>query len=103
MTPRRRSSLATRIALLSVGIVVITGLVAGFLAVGLIRKNGADDGRKTLRRLADIGQAVISNGGLGQKQLRTALQESNIRVGLVSDAGSVLTSQPALRRAVRPT
>ncbi|MGI8678383.1 MAG: sensor histidine kinase [Jatrophihabitans sp.] len=98
-----RSSLATRIALLSVGIVVLTGLVAGFLAVGLIRKNGADDGRKTLRRFADVGQAVVSNGGLGQKKLRTALQESNIRVGLVSDAGTIATSLQTIRRAVHPS
>ncbi len=100
---RRRASLATRIALLSVGIAVLTALLAGTLAAGLIRNNGADSARTTLGRLADVTASVATNGRTGavaQARLRKALQGLDVRSGIVRANGTVVTSYPIVRRAV---
>lgn len=102
MSRRRRQSLATRIAVLCVGIVVVTALVAGLLAVGLIRNVGADSGRKTLARLADVSQSVATGKPGAQKRVRQALQAINVRSGIVSAQGQVVTQAALVRRAVTP-
>lgn len=100
---RKRASLATRISLLSVGIAVVTAVLAGALATGLIRNNGADAARKTLGRLADVTQSVAGNaktGAIAQGRLRTALQGLNVRSGVVRRNATIATAFPLVRRAV---
>jgi two-component system sensor histidine kinase BaeS len=100
---KRRASLATRISLLSVGIAVVTAVLAGALAAGLIRNNGADTARKTLGRLADVTQSVAINGRTGapaQARLRTALQGLDVRSGVVRRNGAIVTAFALVRRSV---
>lgn len=100
---RRRASLATRISLLSVGIAVLTAVLAGVLAAGLIRNNGADTARKTLGRLADVTASVATNGQTGaiaQSRLRKALQGLDVRSGIIRADGTVITRYPIVRQAV---
>jgi two-component system OmpR family sensor kinase len=103
--PRRRASLAARISLLSVGIAVVTALIAGGLAVGLIRNSGADAARQTLSRLADVTQSVATNGRTGavaQTRLRKALQGLDVRSGVIRRNGRLVTTFPLVRTAVTP-
>jgi two-component system OmpR family sensor kinase len=102
----RRSSLATRISLLSIGIAVVTALLAGALAAGLIRNSGADTARRTLGRLADVAQSVATNGRpalAGQARLRKALRGLEVRSGVVGPNGRVVTTSPLVRTAVTST
>jgi two-component system OmpR family sensor kinase len=102
VTTRRRTSLATRIALLSVGIVALTAVVAGLLAAGLIRTAGTDTGRRTLAKLADVAQSVTQDRPGARTQVADALREAHIRVGFVAPGGTVRTSTPIVRRALAP-
>jgi two-component system OmpR family sensor kinase len=100
---RRPASLAARISLLSVGIAVVTALLAGALAAGLIRNSGADAAHKTLARLADVTQSVAINGKTGtpaQARLRKALQGLDVRSGIITAQGQVATRFPIVRKAV---
>lgn len=97
---RRRTSLATRIALLSVGIVVVTALVAGLLATGLIRTAGTSSGRQALARLADVAQSVTVDRPGVQNQVADALRGANVRLGVVTARGTLRTNAVLVRRAV---
>jgi len=113
---RRRSTLAARISLLSVGIAVLTAIIAGILATSLIRNAGADSAQRTLASLADVSQAVADgvpvspsgNGGRQQpglqarKRLNIALESLQIRSGLVDRDGSVQTGAALVRTALQP-
>jgi two-component system sensor histidine kinase BaeS len=99
-----RASLATRISLLSVGIAVVTALIAGALATGLIRNAGADAARTTLARLADVTQsAVEGTAATGQLRLRTALAGLEVRYALIRRNGTVATRFPLVRKALTST
>ena len=50
---RRRGSLALRISLLSVSVALITAVVAGGIAVGLVRQANDRTAKQLLARLAD--------------------------------------------------
>ncbi len=98
-------TLAGRISLLCIGIALITGLLAGALATGLIRTSGAAAARKQLGRLADVAESAATSGGngaLGKPRLRTALAGLNVRWGLIQPAGRLTTSYPIVRQAVTP-
>jgi len=99
----RRASLATRISLLSVGIAVVTALVAGALAIGLIRGSGADTARQTLARLADVAESASTNNPTalaGQGRLRRALNGLEIGSGLIRPGGRVVTTSPLVQGAL---
>lgn len=97
----RRSTLATRIALLSVGIAVVTAVVAGLLAIGLIRGAAQAPARASLARLADVAQSVPGNGaGIGRPRLRRALRGLHVRSGVIRPTGRVVTASRLVRRAV---
>jgi signal transduction histidine kinase len=101
--PRRRQSLATRIALLSVAIAVLTVLIAGALAIGLIRNGGAGTARKDLARLADVASSATGEHALvAPPRLRTALQGLNVRAGVVRPNARLVTNAALVRKAVRP-
>jgi two-component system sensor histidine kinase BaeS len=102
---RSRGTLATRISLLSVGIAVITALIAGALAVGLIRNYGANQARATLGRLADLGQSVAERRQSAQpvRRLVRALGALQVRAGLIRPNGRLVTRAVVVRRAITPT
>lgn len=100
---RRRTSLATRIALLAVGVVAVTGVVAGTLATSLIRSAGTSSARHTLQQLADVSQTVADNPkGAGLARIRRALQGLQVRSGRITDAGRVVSSSPLVSKVLRP-
>lgn len=94
----KRTSLATRISLLSVGIAVVTALIAGGLAVGLIRSSGSDTARRNLARLADVAASATSNRL--PVRLRSALAELDVQVGIVTTSGRVVSRSTLPREAL---
>ncbi|GAB2471936.1 sensor histidine kinase [Jatrophihabitans fulvus] len=98
---RRRTTLATRIALLSVAIVVVTAVVAGFLATGLIRTAGDSSGRRLLARIADISQGVAEEPR-GRARVLRALAGANVRAGVVTADGTLRSRSAVVRRVVTP-
>ena len=46
---------------LTVGIAVVTAVLAGALSLGLIRTSGDDAARRSLARLADVTQSAVAN------------------------------------------
>ncbi|WP_375482144.1 sensor histidine kinase [uncultured Jatrophihabitans sp.] len=109
-TRRGRSTLAARIALLSVGIAVVTALIAGAIATGLIRNAGADSARKTLGNLAGVAQSVAMQRGTtpGRQgrpvlaRLQIALRGLHVQSGVVHDDGRINASNPLVGQAVTP-
>lgn len=108
---RRTQRLATRIALLSVGIAVLTALIAGALATGLIRNTGADSAHRTLRRLADVSAAAGTQTGQGKqtgqgvplRALRKALASLGVRSGVIVVDGTsdrVRGAATAVKKAI---
>jgi two-component system OmpR family sensor kinase len=101
-SPRRRSTLATRISLLSVAIAVVTALFAGALATGLIRNAGAESARQTLSRLADVAQSVADerSGPVTRRKLTDALVGLNVHAGVIRPNRRVLTKRVLVRNAL---
>jgi two-component system sensor histidine kinase BaeS len=96
-------SLASRIALLSVGIAVITAVIAGALSIGLIHQAGAASARTTLARLADVAQSAADRSGNrvpAQLRLGRALGALDVRVAVVMDDGTLRTASPLARRSI---
>ncbi len=96
----RRSSLATRISLLSVGVAVVTALIAGAVATGLIRSSGTDTARRNLARLADVAQTAGSDGRIGlvaQPRLRAALQGLDVESGVIGPNGRIVSTSALIR------
>jgi two-component system, OmpR family, sensor kinase len=102
----RKWTLATRISLLSVGIAVVTALLAGALAFGLIRNNGAGAAHQKLSRLANVAQSVSGNAATGapaRARLRNALQGLSVRFGVIAPRGKLVTDAQIVRKAVTST
>ena len=98
-----RGSLATRVALLAVGCVVITGVIAGVLATNLIRSAGTSTARQTLQKLADVSASVaVNTSAAGQKRVRHALDGLAVFSGRIvpTGGGAVLSSTPYVRSAL---
>ena len=88
---RRRGTLALRISLLSVSVALITAVVAGGIAVGLVRQANDRTAKQLLARLADAAQTfadyqrLTSEGKLGEagqkldelKRILDQLQKTN--------------------------
>lgn len=88
----RRGSLAQSIALLASAVAVITALLAGGLAVGLITRSNADNARRTLSQLADAAQATADLGvspEASQRRARRILQTLKVQSVTVSADGRV--------------
>jgi signal transduction histidine kinase len=79
-----RGSLAVRMSLLVTAACLITSVIAGTLAVNLIRKSAVTSAQHTLSRLADATQATADQGLLprqarsSQKRAQTTLQALKI-------------------------
>ncbi len=86
--------------MLCVGIAVLTALIAGAVATGLIRNAGSDAARKNLARLADVSQSAANGTGLGaQLRLGKALQRLGVRSAVIRPDGTLGPTAPPLVRA----
>ncbi|MGX7682018.1 ATP-binding protein [Jatrophihabitans sp. DSM 45814] len=88
----RRASLAQRISLLATAVAVITAVLAGALAVGLIQQGNADSARKTLSKLADAAQATAELGvdaAVAQRRASRTLQALKIQAVTVQQNGKL--------------
>ena len=89
----RRGTLAQSIALLASAVAVITALLAGGLAIGLINRSNADNARTTLSRLADAAQATADQGvspEASQRRARRLLQTLKVQSVTVSASGRLV-------------
>ena len=96
-------TLAGRISLLSIGIAVLTALLAGALALGLIRNSGASAAQRNLARIAVVAQSAADNGARRPAQLFKALNGLTVHAAKISPAG-ILIARPGslVRAAVTP-
>jgi len=97
----RRGTLAQRISLLASAVAVITALLAGGLAIGLITKSNSDNARSTLSQLANAAQATADLGvsaEASQRRARRILEALKVQSVTVSANGS-LVGATALGRA----
>ncbi len=90
---RSRGTLALRIAALTCAIAVITALVAGGLAVRLMREANERDARQTLSRLADAAQETANAGAIpqnGQQRATRTLRALKIEFASINAAGRIV-------------
>jgi two-component system sensor histidine kinase BaeS len=99
---KRRSGLAFRIAALSVGIAIVTALIAGTLSIGLIRSSADGAGRSTLAHLADVAQTFTerNDSAVARSKIRKALGSLNVRIAFVAPAGRLVAPAALARQAV---
>jgi signal transduction histidine kinase len=96
-----RGTLAVRISLLASAIAVITALVSGALAIGLITRIDSENARDTLSQLADAAQATTEIGvrpEASQQRARRILGALKVQSVTVSADGR-LAGATALGRA----
>ena len=87
-----RGTLAVRISLLASAIAVITALVSGALAIGLITRINSENARDTLSQLADAAQATTEIGvrpEASQQRARRILGALKIQSVTVSADGQL--------------
>jgi two-component system sensor histidine kinase BaeS len=102
---RPRGTLALRIAALTCAIAVITALVAGGVAVSLMRQANERNARQTLGRLADAAQATAGSAALpqsGQQRATRTLRALKIDFASVNAAGRVLADTQLALDAITP-
>ena len=85
----RHRSLASRIALLGIAVAIVTGVLGGVLAVGLIRTAAQQDARRTLARAADAATSAVSTDTVSRPRLRRVLQVLGIRLVTIPPAGAL--------------
>ena len=90
---RRRGTLAGRITALCVAIAVVTGLLAGGLAISLIRSAGSSTARHTLSQIADATAASIDrsvSGVIAERRAKRVLAVLGIHYGEFDTSGAVI-------------
>ena len=90
-----RGTLAQRISLLACAIAVITALLAGTLAIGLITRKNLANASSTLSQLADAAQETADVGTrpeASQQRARRLLQASKVQSVTVSANGQLAGS-----------
>jgi signal transduction histidine kinase len=97
---RNRGTLALRISLLAGAAALMTALIAGGLAIGLIQQANQSGARQTLSRIADAAQADVTAGAL--PRARATLRTLNIATGLIGPRGAVTSGNPLVRGALTP-
>jgi two-component system OmpR family sensor kinase len=101
-----RGTLAQRISLLACAIAVITALLAGTLAIGLITTSSSDNARSTLSRLADAAQAAADLGAspeASQQRARRILQALKVQSVTVSADGRLVGASALGSAAITET
>ena len=98
----QRGSLWVRVSVLGIAIAIITGVLAGGLAIGLIRSSDDKDARRLLGKLANAAQLSVSNGkAIDQAAVkRRVLQAVRVRYGEIEPNLNVATDYPLVRRAL---
>ena len=89
----RRGTLAQHISLLAAAVAVITVLLAGGLAIGLITKSNSDNARSTLSQLANAAQATADLGTspeASQRRARRILLALKVQSVTVSADGKLV-------------
>ena len=89
----RRGTLAQHISLLAAAVAVITALLAGGLAIGLITKSNSDNARSTLSQLANAAQATADLGTspeASQRRARRILLALKVQSVTVSADGKLV-------------
>ena len=100
---RHPGPLWVRIALLGVVIAVVTGAVAGLLAVRLIRSADDRAARRDLATLAVAAQRDYRAGtGRPQGGAVRVLRALRIHVGVLTRRGSLVTADPIVRATLTP-
>jgi signal transduction histidine kinase len=97
----QRVTLAVRISMLASAIAIITALLSGTLAIGLISKSNSDNARSTLSQLANAAQATAGLGvsaEASQQRARRILEALKVQSVTVSADGQ-LVGASALTRA----
>lgn len=100
---RRRGPLWVRVAVLGTVIAVVTGVLAGLLAIGLIRSADDRGARRLLGRLATAAQSSADNGRTGavaRLAKRRVLKVIHVRYGEITAGGAVVTDFPLVARAL---
>ncbi|HEY5334713.1 MAG TPA: histidine kinase dimerization/phospho-acceptor domain-containing protein, partial [Mycobacteriales bacterium] len=93
---RKRGSLAARIALLAAAVAVITAVIGGVLAFGLIRRSDESGARSTLARVA----TAVAADGQGPVRNRLALRAIKVSGGTIAVDGKVVASTKLARDAL---
>jgi signal transduction histidine kinase len=99
----RRATLAQRISLLTIAVAVITALVAGVIAVGLVRQSNERSARKTLSQLADAALAtsdVGANAQAGQVRANRTLRALHVEFASITSDRKVTANSPLARNAL---
>jgi signal transduction histidine kinase len=100
---RGRGSLAQRISLLATAIAVITALLAGSIAINLIRQANSANASKTLAQLADAAQGTAESGvsaAAGQARARRTLAALKVQSLSISSTGAVQAGSALARASV---
>jgi signal transduction histidine kinase len=99
-TAMSRGTLAGRISLLTIGVTVLTALVAGALSIGLIRAADQSSARRTLARIADATQTTADAGAgvRGDQRARRTLRALNMQFATLGPRGAVTSASSALAR-----
>ncbi len=97
---RGRGSLQVRVAALCIVIAVVTGVLAGALATGLIRSAEDRSARRLLGTVADAAQTTLDNGRSGALTKRRVLNAFGVRAGQLTPRGAIRTEYPLVRRTV---
>ena len=98
-----RTSLAQRISLLTVGVAVITAVLAGVLATSLVDRANSRTARTTLSRLADAAQATADTGvnaTVSQARARRVLAAVKVQSASITGDGTVHTASTLIRDGV---
>ncbi len=100
---RRRGTLALRISLLGVSIALITAVVAGGIAVGLIRQANDRNARQVLSRLADAAQTFADAPGnptTGEVRARNLLRAVKVQFATIDGTGQLVSASRIARDAL---
>ncbi|TAM91729.1 MAG: HAMP domain-containing histidine kinase, partial [Jatrophihabitans sp.] len=93
-----RASLATRIAALGIAVAIVTGILAGALAVGLIGSAQRQSAKQTLARVAGAAATAEDAGTFDRPRIRAVLQVLRMRAAVIPPSGPL----PAGVRILRP-
>jgi len=100
---RRRPTLASRTALVTIAVAAVAVLVAGAVSLGLVRSVGEAEGRHTLAVLADNVAGALSQRPVVNRTLtRQFLGSTDIRYAILDRTGAVVAGQPLAAQVLTP-
>jgi len=100
--PRRRPTLASRTALVTIAVAAVAVLVAGAVSLGLVRSAGEVDARRTLAVLADNVAGTLDRPLANRGLLPRFLRGTNVRWAVLDGSGALVGGQPLAQDALTP-